>query len=531
MKLSILDFLSGNVPGGIFGLLIFILFIWFIVGYIYFYSGLLSKKLFFSWGISCTFFLLLIYFIFWFQFPPPKERIRVLFVPGDPPAFSDTFVKLYSTQYILYHIFSSNLSHENFIIYNPDWPLKIGDWDSFSEPDFQKKITEFTKPDYVLSFRSSVSDSACRGVFLKNSENSDTLLNADVIFSKDGINGFAGNIIQILETRFTGGEIVSPQILKNRWDTSCWNFWGYGKLALLKQDLDKARDYFRKCLVSNPEFGPALSGLAKIELDSARIYKKNGGYFQDHLALANSYLYKCKQLNSLDFESLRLWGEYAILFENFVLAEQYLKESHKINPNDDLTYVDFSRLHPSRYRDIRFLNEESLFKNAIFINPLSVSARVWYGDFLNRNNRINETFDLYKNFLLIFPQQYDLQFALGNLYITTQNYSEAKSLFENMLDNFPGHSDIIRFNLGVTVFHQGDTLTAKAVFERIVSDSSNPDAYLYLSEIAEKQGDLDLAIYYLRKRIRENRGQNDPFKEEARKHLIVLLNKIENLPK
>ena len=530
MRLANLDFLSGNVPGGILTLFVLIIFTWFIVWYIYHFSEILIKKRFFSWAIIFTFFWLLIYLIFWFRYPPPKDRIRILLFPGDCPTLTDTFAKLYSAEYMIYDIFRYNLSTENFIIYHPDWPLNIGYWESFPDPDFQKNVTEFTKSDYTL-FSTSDSDSTGQGILVRNSANPDTLLVTDLNFSKTGIVSFANKIIHILDNRVSGREFISPPILKNNWDSSSWIYWGYGRLASLKQDLEKAREYFRKCLVSNPEFYPALSGLAKIELDSARIIKKNGGYFQDHLALANGYLYKCKQLNPLNPESLRLWAEYAILFENFVLAEKYLKESCNLFPYDDLIYVDFTRLHPSRYRDTQFLNEESLFQYAIFLNPLSVAAHFWYGDFLNRNNRIDEAFDLYKGYLSAFPKLFDLQFALGNLYINTQKYSQAKPLFENMLENFPGRSDFIRFNLGVTAYHQGDTLTAKSIFEQIVSDRSNPDAYLYLSEIAEKRGDLDLAIYYLRKRIRENRGQNDPYKEEARRHLIVLLNRIENSSK
>ncbi|HDL18185.1 MAG TPA: tetratricopeptide repeat protein, partial [Bacteroidetes bacterium] len=264
-------------------------------------------------------------------------------------------------------------------------------------------------------------------------------------------------------------------------------------------------------------------GIGKNRTGFGACFKKNGGFFQDHLALANSYLLNLQKADALTSAAFRVWGEYAILFENFVLAEQKLKRSYRLNPNDGQLYVDFTRLHPSRYRDLKFLDEEQLFKQALFINPVSIPARIWYGDYLFRKNELPAATKLYQNFLEIFPRQFDLQTALGKLYITEQKYEEARHLFMQMALNFPEKADKIQFNLGVAVFHGGDTLAAKSIFEKIAEKKLNPDVYLYLAQIAEQNSEIDLAISYLRKRIRENRGLNDQYKEEARKHLVVLL--------
>jgi hypothetical protein len=530
MLLSVFDYLSGNVPGGFSIVILLILITWFVAWYVYYFSGILSKKRFFFWGVGISTLFVIFYSIVWLLFPPPKDKTRILITFSENPSTTESFSKLYSTGFKLYKYLSLNLSNENFLIYHPDWLLELENWEIFAEESFQQKLIEYMEADFTFSIKIAGDSSTVNGIFIDQSTSPDTLLNVRSKFLKsENFANLTKNILGKLEQMSPDQKLVTPNF--TNWDSSLWNEWALGRLYYLKEELNSTITHFKKCLMTEPGFAPALLGLAKIELDSAKIKKANGSFFQDHLALTNSYLFKIKNKNSLDAEAFRIWGEYAILFENFVLAEENLKQSHQLNPNNDELYIDLSRLHRSRYTDLGFIDEESLFKNALFLNPISIPARIWYADYLHRNNRRPEAFEIYQTFPKQFSQQFELEVALGKLYISDQKYTEAIDLFVEMKKKYNERLSVLDYNLAISYYISGDTLTAKTIFEEIAMSKSNPDVYLYLAEIAENNGDLDLAIDYLRKRIRDNRGLNDPFKEEARKHLVVLLNKKEELIK
>jgi len=524
MKYSFLDFISGNVPIGIWGLVALLVITWFVIWYIYHFSKILSKKRFFVWGIGFTFFFIFIYLLFWFRYPLPKDKTRILLTFQNQPEVTDQFAEIYTLQYFLYLFLSANLSPDNYLVSHPDWFLQVANSDSLSHFFYRQKIANFMHTNYVLDLKKP-NGAFLSDFILNNKSDFDTLLHKNLNLSLEDIRSYSIDILQHCYEKNNSSETILPKILNEDWDLEIWNNWAKGKLAFLNQDLDYATKYFQNCLQLDAGFVPAMLGLAKIELDSARYHKQNGGYFQEHLAVANSYLLKSKKSDVLNDETYRLLGEYGILFENFVFAEENLKKGYSLNPNIDQLYVHLTRLHPSRYKELRFINEESLFKNALFINPSSITAHLWYGDFLFRQNRHDEAIILYQSFLEFIPNQFDLQFALGKLYISIQDYSKAEFFFENLLVEGSDKINVIQFNLGITKYHQGDTLKAQKIFEEIAETKSNPDVYLYLAEILENQGNLDQAIFYLRKRIRENRGLNDPYKEEARKHLVRLLNK------
>jgi len=376
---------------------------------------------------------------------------------------------------------------------------------------------------YVVSFCHSHSDGALQASLLPADSSAVPLLTMNIDFSAAVIQTFADRVVQVCDHQKKIKNLVFSPLLAKSWSPAAWTAWGRGRLAWLHQDLLIAHDHYQHCLASDSHFSPAYLGMAQIELDSALVIQTNGGYYQEHLALAFNYLYLFKKGGYDHFEAARLWGEYAILAENFVLAEQNLKQCLRLNPNDDKAYLDLARLHPSRYRDLNILNEEGLYQRALFLNPGSVSARIWYGDYLYRAGRVREALQLDQDFLTVFPNQVDLQMALGKLLISLQSYQQASDLFEKLLHSAPRYTELLRYNLAIVYFHRGDTLSAQKIFTEIAAAHGNPDVYLYLAAIAEKRGNLDLAIEYLRQRIQKNRGLNDRYKEEARKNLVRLL--------
>ena len=149
--------------------------------------------------------------------------------------------------------------------------------------------------------------------------------------------------------------------------------------------------------------------------------------------------------------------------------------------------MDLTQLHPSRYQNLKFLNEESLIRQALFVNPASFQAIIQYSDFLNLNSRYEESENILLQFLEVFPDQFDVLLTLVKFYVSRQNYVDAHAIFRKMLSGNYFNKMPVKFNLGVVYFHQEDFVNAKKIFTRIATQNMNPDAFLYLAYISEKE--------------------------------------------
>ncbi len=514
-----LDFYSGNMPGGIWLLAALIAITWFILWFVYRYSGILRLSRVWLVGTVLTLFWFLGYSYLWRQFPPPHERNRVLIISGLSPHFLDAYLDSYLNEIYLYESIKIKAERDKFLTYHPDWPLSIANWDSLRFPAYRAKLIDFMAADYVFIWNQGDSPNEISADLLirNRSAGFDTIRQA-VVRSE---NHRLDLNLEMLEAFSLSA--VDTTIYVSRWPEDVQRIWARGRMAYISGDLASARSEFEESLRIRSDFYPARLELAQLEIDSALIAKADGGYFQQYLSQASQHLDQLVDQDTKDARVARISGEYSILTENFVIAEANLKESYYVEPDNDRLYLDFTHLHPSRYKDLKFLDEEALFRMAVFVNPASVQARIHYSDYLNLKSRPEDSREMLLEILKFNPQHYDANMTLGKLDILQQSYDQALSLYSGMLEMPYSNLAPIKFNLAVAYFHQGKIQDASRIFEELADQNSNPDAFLYLASIREKEGDVDSAIEYLRMRIRNNRGPNDRFKEEARKRLVILL--------
>lgn len=526
--ISFLDFLSGNVPGGIWILLFALAATWFVLWFLYAFSHLIRLGKILRIGSAISVFLIGLYALIWLKFPPPEQRTRVLVIAqpefnGQPA--SEPFLAAYG----LYHFLRLNLDPEKFLVNSPEIVLAVARWDSLADRDYLERILAFFGADYLV-WAGRVAEMGGVRFSLADASNTDQkLLTGHRSVSQEDLASISRQIIG----RLSGKELLAWNVplevgWQNEWDP--WLIWAHGALERLRGRSPVAIAEFHRALRADTAVVPAWLGLAGIELDSARVLRRLGGYWEEHLARARGFLRRAAECDAgKTARYFLLAGETEILAENFVLAEQNLKRSHKLNPDDDRLYLDLARLHPSRYHDLGFLNERQLYRYALYLNPASVPGRIWYADWLNRNGDGAEAEQILQQFLEQFPLQLDVSIALGQLWIQRQQPEKAVELFNALLSAHREARPVVRYNLGVALYYAGQKEDARLQLKKAAASGKVPDAFLYLAKLAEEDGNLDEAIQYLRQRIRHAYGPEDPFKEEARKRLVILLARKEKM--
>ena len=520
-----LEYYSGNVPGGIFLLVALLAITWFVLWFVFHFSKLLRLDRLILVGGICSLSICIGYVYFWFKYPPPHERQRILILADINPELSDSSSQTYLYQTYLYEFLKSKIDLSRFLVYKPDSYLAIANWDSLKYSSYQTKLTKFMRASYVIYIRNETSSELITGDLLVQNQSAGFDTTRDVLSGTPEEIELQPGVLDIFSI-----DSQYSKIFTSRWPQQIQKTWAKGKLAYISKDLISAQHSYLQCLQVDEGFYTAQIELAQLDVDSAQILQADGGYYQNHLSRATQYLYQLRDQNIINGDVERIWGEHAILLENFVVAEQKLKESHKLDRFSDRLYLDLTQLHPSRYQNLKFLNEESLIRQALFVNPASFQAIIQYSDFLNLNSRYEESENILMQFLEVFPDQFDVLLTLGKFYVSRQNYVDAHAIFSKMLSGNYFNKMPVKFNLGVVYFHQEDFVNAKKIFTRIATQNMNPDAFLYLAYISEKEEDIEQSIEYLRKRIRYNRGPNDRYKEEARKRLVMLLKKQGELP-
>jgi|GEM_PF-3654647 tetratricopeptide (TPR) repeat protein len=517
--MSVWEFLSGDVPGGAALLIGVLLGIWITGWLIYRMSPLLKLRRFLLAAGILSLMWISIYGYYWRKYPPKEEKNRIVIIPRlSDSFFSENNLSLYTAAQWFYWTLSEKVNLEKWLVSDPDWVLKIAIWDSLALPGYLEKVYRFYRADLAAEIHLSSAGKIVIQLKEKRTGGkqrhwSISPLYREILRVVDDVMGEVPNLRNNANRRF-GIPWTAPE--------RCWLNWA--KLRLLRlRGKGNRPDQLKLQSHDCSDFAPLFLELAIAHLDSARILFHLGGYYQDHLAQAKAYLDAVPD-SIFPHVRFRLLGEWAILFQNFSLAELYLKKSFHIWPDDDRLYIDLARLHPSRYTDLGFPGEASLYKQALRVNPGSPEARIAYADFLHAAQYYSKAEKVLLSLLRLFPGNYDVRFAYGRKLIQHRKLDAAENYFRKMVEEFsPEYWSELRFQIGVVSFYRGDLEGAEEIFTELARSGEAPNAYLYLAEIAEKKGARSQAITYLRRRIRLGLGPNDPYVREAAKKLRNLI--------
>jgi serine/threonine-protein kinase len=216
-----------------------------------------------------------------------------------------------------------------------------------------------------------------------------------------------------------------------------------------EESLYKAISFFEQARGIDPNYGLAYAGLA----DSYQLLVFHGGLSP------NDYCPKAKAAA-----------------ERAIAVDDGLAEAHTA-----LAYVRF-------LYDWDWAGAEAEFKRAIALNPNYATAHQWYGEFLGRLGRIDESLPERKRALILDPLSPIITSELGFSYFDARQYDRAVEEFRKAAELYPDFSPAHSF-LAMSYEYSGLYDQAFAEIHRAI-DLAKSDHYLLLqlARISAKAG-------------------------------------------
>ena len=309
----------------------------------------------------------------------------------------------------------------------------------------------------------------------------------------------------------------SPPVLGSL-PIALWEPYGWGRYHYLSGDLRKAEKAYRSGIDIDSTRAIMKKGLANVLLNKAFRRKAEGKFIEDIYLETVALLRQVLKMDSTDGEAHSLLGRVYLQSERWNNAEKSLCEALRREKDDPWIYFYLSRLHSSRYKESGFENKVQLLKHAVTLNPALEQAWLALGEELYFKNKPEEAKNIYSKLLAINPGSLDGLLALGKLYVFQNDILNIIRTYERVLEVSPRNADA-HYNLGIAYYNDDKVDEAIRFFHRAIELSNHIDSHFYLGVIYADRKEIDRAIEYFRSRIRLRKEFNDPFAEEARKHL------------
>ncbi|NOX89532.1 MAG: tetratricopeptide repeat protein [Calditrichaeota bacterium] len=518
----IIDFLSAEVPGGIY-LLIFVLLV---LNLVFLYlkgSDLMSPK---QWKINlitANVVTLLFYIALWFILQPPKPQERVVALPSK---IGDKF-KIEAKAFRFAEAF------ENAAVNNTADRYLFHRWEWLYETLGRKKVNNYQNwLDAAKAMGSRfIVESAFKGdVFVctlidvqkgKRFE----FKSADTLNFNTVLNAI-GDKLDLFVDSPVRTKAVDDVILTAR-------------LAYLNKEYDRALE-----IVRDREDVPALilkgaayveKGLARpIDFERAKYVKTKNPDFD----MAKKILIPLVKKRQDTPEVYILLGRMSIREKEYTDAELFLKKAYVEDPENCRVHFALSFLLPARLKDIGFKDRVAVLERAVYLDPGYRDAVYQLANemYLAGTGTLGATRRAIKRveeFLKIQPGDPEMKSLLGSLYVKTQHPDKALPIFEELNKEFPDDSDTY-YNLGLCYYLKKQDSTALKLFMKAIKMDQHLDSYLYVAAIYRRMGKLDSALKYFRERVARKTGDDDKYAYEAMagiQKVLILMEKQKNASK
>lgn len=260
-------------------------------------------------------------------------------------------------------------------------------------------------------------------------------------------------------------------------------------------------------LASERQYQPA-----QIELEKADVLKP--GDFAILLSLGHAYLLGGAYTKAEPelAQALTLKPESADTL--YLLGQTYWKESRPLDALDKL--VRAHAIAPKNTDVILLMAQVSiaegyvqdaipLLEKGIEIAPGRVDLRSALGESYFKSDKIDKAIETFQQVIAVQPSPRAFAF-LGLSHAYLGRFDQAKQDFNNGLKLEPGNTFCL-FNLGYIAEQQGDSLTAAAIFEKVLkADPNFPNALLSLASIRIQDRQFAEAERLLKRYIRIGRN-------------------------
>ena len=532
-----LDYLSGNVPGGILLYIMLLVVTFFILYFMYRVNELFLRKHLLRWFLVSFIVYTVIYIFIWFENPPAQVFKRYgVFITSEEPR--DQWFARYLTA-ITENALEPFVSQREFLFMD-QWFYHITPIDSSLGHKFRKHAFERIPVHRVLSgrvkregrnFQISLEFSQFpENKKIKVAEAEFNLY--DVPQYVQWVRSRYGDLlpfrskltqesqqqpdsllelikIQVYQERF--GEALTTLEKANRKKIPHPEYAVWQKIVQIKQaGRDSRQDQNR-----NP-YAPEVSPW-KREITAAREYlleilRLDQGGLQLELPVAESYLWE----------------------EDFASAEIFLKKSYIDNPFNIDILSNLSFLHPSRYLEFGFKNRQDIYQKILDICPIQENILIQWSDTILKDNPPYTSPPVYArkrvlDYLSINPYSYKGWLMLGKIYAQALDRSGALAAFLKA-DSISPQNGLVCYNIGALYYEWKKPEKAKDYILQAIQYDNYLDAYLYLGSILKDQGKYEEALEKFRYRVAHKQGEDDFYAYQAMKGIQECLEALAEKP-
>jgi tetratricopeptide (TPR) repeat protein len=516
-----LQFLSGEVPGGILLLFFILLVINLALFYLYNSSKLFSKEVYKRKAIKSNIFVFSIYSVLWIFLEPVKLPERVMILPFQNEQKVD-----YRLSEAVQRQLYGNLEKE-YILHRWEWIYNTANKDSLSFEAYRINLARKIGAAYILSGDLKDLDQERKINLRIFSEGAveETSLNAPNI-AQAGLKIFdwlRRNTSIIKKSALIADPMPDPYLSKFTEE----------KIALLNGDYErilKAYEIPDSLQVELVASAFLQKGVLEIENQSGSTLEgiEMNGNFRRLLNLIIPYSKEEKDTAALNILLARMYMHHG----NYGMAEVCLEKAVTQERYNSRIYHSMSFLHDSRYEEMGFSTRADVLELAVQLDPGYKSAVYELAEELyitgtaasTNPNTINSIRTL-RNYLKLNSTDENILALLGRILLQSKYTLEAMEIYTKLISLTPNSAEN-HYNLGICYFHKKDYDKAKEEFNRSIEISDYPDAYLYLGAMYRLEGDIDQAFYYYRERVKRKQGDDDQYAKEAMRGIRLILNDI-----
>jgi tetratricopeptide (TPR) repeat protein len=468
----------------------------------------------------------------WYRNLPELELTRIAVLPFPKHAENGEFLSWESlaiAEAVTDHL--SVFDRQGLVAYDLESIMAVASYDSLSEPSYLSRLAKLTEVDFMLSGAFQHSDSQ----YVYKFRLTDVPDEVDLIFETAGrraadpltighdlYDEVVSHALESTNGAALGAAWTSRRQLKNFYNS---------KLYYLTGQMEAALEFAEAAVGRDSTTVKPLIHLAALHIARGARRKDRGESPLDDFNAAQSLLDRSLTIDEENSATLSIFADLYVLNEKWLKAEESLKKAKLLTPLDPRVYLRLTRLHPSRYRELGFEDEEHLLRHSLFLNPAYMEPYVSLADLHSRKRRHDLAIKTLNHALSINPNHVNVLMSLGSVYLNQKQMLEALQIYEKVLDLDPQSSDVY-YNLGIFHYYAKDYGQALQSFEHALSIDDHLDSYLYLAYIHELEGRTDRAIEYLQARVKRRKNDEDRFAEEARKHLFRIMSeegKIDSL--
>jgi len=494
----------------------------FILFYLYKTSELMNKKKLLGSLIIVCFLFLIINFLMVQQNRPPAVKFRLAFIPvqSDSTLNESSWMGDALWESTTYQL-QSSVSNQA-IISPTEWAHVFIDIDSVSNVNYLIKLNSQMKVDYILSGKISGNEKSPDFIYqLIDTRGGKVMINRATSLLPQSLPEISTQIRDEILNHFNI-DFKNSQAPKRYVSPAAYKIYLNGKKYYQAKNYQFAIELAHQAIAADSGIVEAYALAGKSYLMKGIEKKNRGDSPVEEFERAKNWLSQAAARDSAVADVFNFLGEYYIYQERWSIAEQMFNKAFRLNPNNPRLYLSLSRLHPSRYKQFGFKNEEQLYRRAIFIDPCYEDGYLMLSDYHLFENQRDKAIQVLEQFLEINPNSVPVLMALGKIYLVRNEILKIIEIYNRVLDLAPGNSDAF-YNLGILYYNSKDYDKAEKFLKRAIAIDNHLNSHLYLAYLYEIKGEYDKAIEYLRNRIRYRKGLDDEFAEEARKQLFKLL--------